>query len=207
MDILFFIAILMMSVIIHELSHGYVASFLGDPTARLAGRLTLNPIAHFDPVGSVIVPLFLSILPGGFIFGWARPVPFNPYNLKGGRWGPALVAIAGPMSNLFLAFVFGVFIRLSVENLSPVALMVLSQIVLINLVLAIFNSLPIPPLDGSKILFALLPYSWRSVETWLTRYWIFIVLAVVFFGGVFIITAMSFLFELLTGLSFKALFG
>ncbi|MFW5853452.1 MAG: site-2 protease family protein [Patescibacteria group bacterium] len=207
MEILFFIAILMMSVIIHELSHGYVASFLGDPTARLAGRLTLNPIAHLDPVGSVIVPLFLSILPGGFIFGWARPVPFNPYNLKAGRWGPALVAIAGPVSNLFLAFIFGVIIRLSVENLSPVALMVLSQIVLINLVLAIFNSLPIPPLDGSKILFALLPYSWRSVETWLTRYWILIVLAVVFFGGVFIITAISFLFELLTDLPFKAFFG
>ena len=108
--LIFFIAILIMSIVIHEVSHGYAAEMLGDPTARLAGRLTLNPINHLDMVGSFIVPV-LMYLATGFVFGWAKPVPYNPYNLKDGRWGPAIVAIAGPLANIFVAVFFGLLIR------------------------------------------------------------------------------------------------
>ncbi|HPI24743.1 MAG TPA: site-2 protease family protein, partial [Candidatus Paceibacterota bacterium] len=103
---IFSIIVLVMSVVIHEVSHGYMAYVLGDPTAKLAGRLTLNPIAHIDPFGSIILPLLLSLLPGGIVFGWAKPVPYNPYNLQAGKWGPAYVAAAGPASNILLAVIF-----------------------------------------------------------------------------------------------------
>src|SRR3989344_4725964 len=99
-DTIFFIAVLIMSVVIHEVSHGYVADYLGDPTARLAGRLTLNPLKHLDWFGSVIFPGLLILLHAGFVFGWAKPVPYNPHNLRAGKWGPAIVAAAGPASNL-----------------------------------------------------------------------------------------------------------
>src|SRR3989344_8193335 len=104
-DVIFPIIILLLSVVFHEVSHGFVAYFLGDPTAKLAGRLTLNPLKHLDPIGSVLVPL-LTYSAGGFIFGWAKPVPYNPYNLKAGRWGPALVGVAGPGGPLLLARLF-----------------------------------------------------------------------------------------------------
>ena len=109
-DLIFSIAILIFSVIVHELAHGYVAEYLGDPTARLAGRLTFNPVRHMDPVGSLLVPT-LSYMMGGFIFGWARPVPYNPYNLKNQRWGTALVAGAGVAANLSIALIFSFFFR------------------------------------------------------------------------------------------------
>jgi Zn-dependent protease len=120
-----------------------------------------------DPVGSVLVPALGAIF-GGFIFGWAKPVPYNPYNLKAGRWGPALVALAGPATNLLLAVIFGLIIRLTsgaVTLISP-----LGFVVQINIMLAIFNLIPVPPLDGSKLLFALLPNRWLGVERWLERY-------------------------------------
>src|ERR1041384_3295066 len=109
---LFQIAILIMSVVIHEVSHGYAASMLGDETACYQGRLTLNPIKHLDLVGSFIVPV-IAYMTGGFIFGWAKPVPYNPYNLRPGRWSEALVAIAGPISNISLAIIFGLILRFS----------------------------------------------------------------------------------------------
>src|SRR3989338_121736 len=108
---IFQVAILVMSVVIHEVSHGFMAYALGDSTAKYAGRLTLNPIPHIDPFGSIILPFILSLLPGGMVFGWAKPVPYNPYNLRDQKWGPGLVAAVGPVSNLFVALVFGLVIR------------------------------------------------------------------------------------------------
>ena len=159
MDInfVFFIAILIVSVVIHEISHGYVANMLGDPTAKLAGRLTLNPISHLDPVGSFIVPV-LMFFTTGFMFGWAKPVPYNPYNLRNQRWGTALVGAAGALANLLLALVFGVLIRLGpLLGLPDAFLQISVLIVILNLLLAVFNLIPVPPLDGSKVLFSLLP--------------------------------------------------
>ena len=105
------IAILLMSVVIHEVSHGAMANYLGDPTAKYAGRLTLNPIKHLDPFGSILIPLFLLIVQSPFLFGWAKPVPYNPYNLRNKKWGSAMVAAAGPGSNLIIALIFGLALR------------------------------------------------------------------------------------------------
>ena len=157
-QILFSIIILIFSVIIHEVSHGYAALYLGDVTAKYAGRLTLNPIKHIDPVGSIILPLLFAISGSGVILGWAKPVPYNPYNLRNKKWGELIVAIAGPASNILIAVIFGLLIRFSGILGLPTAFVQLSiSVVLINLVLAIFNLIPIPPLDGSKVLFAFLP--------------------------------------------------
>ncbi len=152
------VAILIFSVILHELSHGYMALFFGDPTAKLAGRLTLNPISHIDPIGSILIPAILALTPGGLIFGWAKPVPYNPYNLRNQKWGEAMVALAGPVSNLFIALAFGLFIRFSGIFLSSSVIEIMSIIVFINILLAFFNLIPIPPLDGSKVLIPLLPH-------------------------------------------------
>ena len=114
-DFIFIITILIFSVVLHEVSHGYMANYLGDPTARLAGRLTLNPLKHLDMMGSIIIPAILIITGAGFIFGWAKPVPYNPYNLrKGGKWAEALVGGAGPAVNLLIALIFGLLIRFSI---------------------------------------------------------------------------------------------
>jgi len=200
-NFVFSLAILVMSVVIHEVSHGFMAYFLGDPTAKMAGRLTLNPIKHVDPVGSLLVPGILALLPGSIIFGWAKPVPYNPYNLQAGKVGPALVAAAGPASNFFLALVFGLLIRfLPVTLLTPQAISIMSLVVAINLMLAIFNLLPVPPLDGSQILFSLLPYRWRFIEELFVRYQIVIILVVIFGAGFIVSGLTSFLFRLFTGM-------
>jgi Zn-dependent protease len=153
------IACLIMSIVMHEVAHGYMANWLGDPTARLADRLTLNPFRHLDPIGSVLVPGFLYLSNAGLLFGWAKPVPYNPYNLKSQRWGEALVAIAGPGTNIMLALIFALIVRTGAGMGVPPAFLELSSyIVYINVLLACFNMIPIPPLDGSKVLAALLPY-------------------------------------------------
>ncbi len=155
---LFIIAALILSIVVHEAAHGYAANWLGDPTARLAGRLTLNPVAHIDLFGSIIVPGLLYISSAGILFGWAKPVPYNPYNLKNQRWGEAMVAGAGPLVNIIIALVFGLLIRFSATlGLNDAFLALSSYIVYINILLAFFNMIPIPPLDGSKVLAALLP--------------------------------------------------
>jgi Zn-dependent protease len=154
--------IFIMSVIIHEVAHGLAALWLGDPTAKYQGRLTLNPARHIDPIGSVLVPL-ITYLAGGFIFGWAKPVPYNPYNLRDQKYGPALVGAAGPLANILIALVFGFILRvlLVTGNVSisdgGLISIVFSYAAMINILLAFFNLIPIPPLDGSKLLFAFLP--------------------------------------------------
>jgi Zn-dependent protease len=183
MDILILIIILLFSVIIHEVAHGYAALAQGDRTAEMSGRLTLNPISHIDLFGSIIIPGLLILSGTGLVFGWAKPVPFNPYNLRNQKWGEALVALAGPASNLLIAFVFGLFIRFSeMLSLSMAVVEIFLFIVVINVVLVLFNLVPIPPLDGSKILFAVLPYKYMQVRHALERFGIlFVVIFVLFF--------------------------
>ena len=155
---LFFLIVLIFSIIIHEVSHGYAAEILGDPTARLQGRLTLNPLPHIDPLGSILIPALLVFTNAGFLFGWAKPVPYNPYNLNNKRWGEALVAAAGPGANIILALLFGTMIRFAHNSLSPYFIQLAGVVVFVNILLAFFNLLPIPPLDGSKLLKSILPY-------------------------------------------------
>ncbi len=152
MSTVFFIFVIVFSAIIHEYCHGWMADQLGDPTAKYAGRLTLNPLKHIDPIGSILLPILL--IPTGFLFAYAKPVPYNPYNLKDQKWGPVKVALAGPASNFILAFVFGL-----AYQFMPVGPMseFLYIIVFANVILGVFNLVPIPPLDGSKVLFAVLP--------------------------------------------------
>jgi Zn-dependent protease len=147
------VAITIVSVALHEFSHGYAAYLQGDLTAKYAGRLTPNPLAHLDLLGSVIVPGLL-LLSGSPAFGWAKPVPYNPYNLRNRRWGEVLVAAAGPLSNVVLALIFGLVARLVGQG-SPLFDFAY-VIVVVNVALALFNMMPVPPLDGSKILGGLL---------------------------------------------------
>lgn len=201
-EVIFFIAILIVSVVVHEVSHGFAADLLGDPTARIAGRLTLNPIPHIDPVGSILVPAVLALIPGGIVFGWAKPVPFNPYNLRAGKWGPALVAVAGPVSNLLIAFIFAGVIRwvLPLGLISAAAGQIVVMVVVLNIVLALFNLIPIPPLDGSKILFALIPYRWRGVGEIMERYQLVLILLVILAAGSWLWPVVNLVFTFLTGL-------
>lgn len=154
---IFTIIVLIFSVIVHEVAHGYAAFSLGDPTAKLQGRLTLNPVRHVDPIGSVLIPAILVLTNAGFLFGWAKPVPYNPYNLKNQRWGEAFVGVAGVATNLFLAVLFGLVARVAYAN-GLNSFGDLSAIVtLVNLSLGLFNLVPIPPLDGYTVLRGLLP--------------------------------------------------
>ena len=151
---------LIISIIIHEMAHGYAANYLGDPTARLQGRLSPNPLVHIDPLMSVILPALLILSGSSFIFGAAKPIPYNPYNFRNQKWGEAFVAAAGPFSNICLAVIFAGLIRFSeVLQLSETFVYLAFQIVALNIFLAIFNLVPLPPLDGSKIFPKFLPFS------------------------------------------------
>ncbi len=193
-----------MSVVIHEVSHGYSARALGDQTAEYEGRLTLNPFKHLDPVGSVLVPL-ISYFMGGFIIGWAKPVPYNPYNLRPGRWSEALVALAGPASNLCVALIFSLFLRLilagEVAFATPALVSIVTLIVFINIVLAVFNLMPVPPLDGSKLLFALFPEKIMKFRAFFEQNSLVLILFFIFFLWRFIAPVSVLVFELFTGLS------
>lgn len=187
-----------MSVVVHEVSHGAVANYLGDPTARMAGRLSFNPLKHLDFFGSILVPILLILSKAGIIFGWAKPVPVNPYNLRG-KYGEAWVSVAGPASNILIALVFGLCIRFF-GNALPVSFVAVSaSVVLINILLALFNLVPIPPLDGSKILFAFLPPQ-SPVVPFLEKYSLFILLFFIFFLWEFLAPLVGFLFRIFTGI-------
>jgi len=196
------LAILLISVVIHEVSHGWIANYLGDPTAKYAGRLTLNPIKHLDLWGSFLIPISLLIIGSPILFGYAKPVPYNPFNLKNKKWGPAMVAIAGPASNLIIAILFGLTLRfipfgqsLYMQNF----VQIMAYIVLLNLLLAVFNLVPIPPLDGSKILFALLPYKYQQLSFQLERYGMILVLFFIFFLFKYITPIIFWLFKIIVG--------
>lgn len=200
---IFTILILIFSIVIHEFAHGWMADTLGDPTARYMGRLTLNPIPHIDLIGSVLLPLFLLISGAGFIVGWAKPVPYNPYNLRDQKNGPALVGAAGPASNLLVALIFGIIIRLLTFQGMPMDSSIVSLmgiIVFFNILLAIFNLVPIPPLDGSKILFYFLPYSMHEAREILERNGILFLFLFIIFGFRLILPIIYFLFSIITGL-------
>jgi len=207
MEFLFLIIILIFSVVLHEVSHGVVANALGDPTAKNAGRLTLNPIPHLDPIGSILLPGFLILMSqlggGGIIFGWAKPVPINPLNLRNKKYGSALVSLAGPGSNLTIALIFGLALRfLPLAELSPALVLVFSYIVLLNIFLAVFNLLPIPPLDGSHILFTFLPRSFDALRIFLSRFGLFVLLFIIFFFFGFVFLVVNFIFNLIVGTPF-----
>lgn len=158
MESVIIIAVLIMSIVLHEVAHGYAANWLGDPTARLAGRLTINPISHIDPIGSVIIPAMLYLTNAEFMFGWAKPVPYNPYNLSNQKWGEAFVAFAGPGTNFLLALVFAVLVGLrEALGLNAPFVDLAEYIVFINVFLGMFNLIPFPPLDGSKVIEPFLP--------------------------------------------------
>jgi len=176
---------LIISVIIHEVAHGYVAFRLGDPTAKSLGRLSLNPIPHIDMLGSIILPLICLLTGGGFFLAWAKPVPVQPRYFKSPVQGMMLVAIAGPLSNIILAYCAGVMLHLGVELGFPDVLMTfLFFFVYINIVLALFNMLPVPPLDGSRVLAWLVPSQVRQLIYKLEPYGIALVFALVYFGVV-----------------------
>ena len=207
-DGIFYIVVLKMSIVLHEFAHGYVAYLLGDNTAKASGRLTLNPIKHLDPFGSILLPLFLIITKVGFLIGWARPVPYNPANLTKSKNGDFFVAIAGICANLLIVIIFSIIIRLApllgmapYDAISPAPFYTITTIiVLLNIVLAFFNLIPIPPLDGSKVLFSFLPSSLRYVEDFLNRWGIFILIFFILFLWSNLSPAIYMLFHLLTGL-------
>jgi len=200
-DTVFYIVILIMSVVIHEVSHGFMAEYFGDKTARFAGRLTLNPIKHLDMFGSIILPVLLILTNSGLIVGWAKPVPYNPDNLSNRKWGTFFVALAGILANLLIAIIFSIIIR--VANYSQIVsepfYFICGLIVFLNLLLALFNLMPFAPLDGSKILFSLLPARFYYLEAVFERYSIFIFLIFIFFIWRHVFPILIFLFKFLTG--------
>ena len=217
-NFIFSIAILILSVVAHEVSHGYIAYLMGDPTAKRAGRLSMNPFKHLDMTGSFIVPLMLVLLKSSFVFGWAKPVPYNPYNLKNQKWGPGLVAISGPLSNFLIAGAFGLValflpldqtakteIGMAAVNgaaifgagYAPALFYFSSMVVWINVFLGIFNLIPIPPLDGSKVLFSFLPYNKLvNFQIFLEKYGFFILLFFLFSFSSVLLPVVFFLFRL-----------
>lgn len=201
-QLIFFFLIIVPSAIIHEYAHGFAADELGDPTARHAGRLTLNPLAHIDLWGTVFLPVFLLfVTAGGFMFAYAKPVPYNPYNLKNQRWGPALVGVAGPLANFLIALGFGLLVRFLPAG--PFVSL-LAIIVYANILLMVFNLVPIPPLDGSKLLFALLPDGSERLIYNLERFgWIFLFVFIFYFFH-WLTPLIGWLFRLLTGHYFFA---
>ncbi len=191
------VIILIISVVIHEVAHGYAAYRLGDSTAYRAGRLSLNPLVHLSWLGSVIIPFLLVASGSPVVFGYAKPVPYNPYNLTNRRWGEVIVALAGPASNLVLALIFGLTLRTGLVVNSQM-LDIFVSIVIVNLALMVFNLVPIPPLDGSKVLYSLFPDK-PEIRTFLERHSLFLVLIFIFFGWRYIAPLVYGLFNLIVG--------
>jgi len=206
----FALIVLLFSVVIHELAHGSVAYSLGDLTAKYQGRLTLNPLKHLDVFGSVILPLLLAFsywTTGiyGPIIGWAKPVPINPYNFKDQKWGSLKVAVAGPLSNIALAILFGLLIRFVPTEIHSLFTRdnfnIVDYIIRINIALALFNLIPIPPLDGHWILFTFIPNKLSRLRAFLQQYGIFVLIFLIFFGGLnWLFRIVEYLFRLITGI-------
>lgn len=167
---------------LHEAMHAFVAYWLGDDTARREGRLTLNPIKHIDPFMTILLPVALAII-GGPIFGGAKPVPFRPDQVKGGEWGAALVALGGPLTNLFIAFIFYGIWALSGAPIFGIGASILTTFITVNLGFFVFNILPIPPLDGSRVLYALAPEFVRAGMRYIEQFGIILVFILVLFAG------------------------
>lgn len=210
---IFYIVVLIVSIILHEVAHGYMANYLGDPTARLAGRLTLNPISHIDPIGSILLPGIL-LLSQTFthvplLIGYAKPVPINPHYLTG-KYDEALTAFAGPGTNIAIAVVFGLVIRFFAAGAETPLQDALATIVILNMTLALFNMIPIPPLDGSRVFAAILPgpigRAYDDFRFWFERLGMIsstLIIMLVFYyvlSGPFLVL-ISAVFQLLTGVS------
>ncbi len=197
---IFSLIVLLFSVVIHEVAHGSVALYLGDPTAKYAKRLTLNPIKHLDLFGSILLPILMLVFTFGRgpVFGWAKPVPVNPNNLKDKRWGELKVSLAGPGINIIVGILFALPIRFF--NLPGSLFLFFSIISIYNFLLAIFNLIPIPPLDGSHILFSFLPFRYARLKMMLSQYSLFILVLFIFVGGIRIVfIASEFLYALVSG--------
>ncbi len=181
LDVSLMVVVLLFSVIVHEVAHGYVAWLNGDPTARLAGRITLNPIPHIDPIGTILLPLLLLATGSRLLFGWAKPVPVNPSYFRNHRWGEVSCSFAGPGSNLILAALFAYLLRL---NLGGPGLVLLAYYgCTINIFLALFNLIPIPPLDGSHLVAAFLPYRLLQYYRYLEPFG-FVIIILLFYTGI-----------------------
>ena len=181
--LLIYIIPLLFAITLHEAAHGWIASKLGDHTARMIGRVTLDPTKHIDPIGTIAIPLVLLISSSGFIFGWAKPVPINFNALRNGKNGMIWVALAGPVANIVMA-VCWLFIMIIAINMNIAVLIEMGRIgILVNCVLAVFNLLPIPPLDGSRVISALLPNRLAYQYNQLEQYGLYILLGLMFLGG------------------------
>lgn len=202
MEIIIAILILIFSAVFHEIAHGWTAYVLGDHTAKNEGRLSFNPIKHIDPFGSVFVPLMFVLLNSGIILGWAKPVPINSFNIRDKKFGSAKIAISGPLSNLLLAIIFGLILRFTFPtNIIPSSVsLVFVYIVQINLVLAVFNLIPIPPLDGSHILFSFFPKMREKFLFAFSGYGIVIAIMIIFFFSPFIFGIVRALAKIITGI-------
>ncbi|GIW66406.1 MAG: hypothetical protein KatS3mg095_0304 [Candidatus Parcubacteria bacterium] len=193
MEIIILIIGLLISVVFHELAHGLTAYKLGDDTPRLAGRLTLNPINHLDPIGSLLLP-FISYSIGGFIFGWAKPVPINPLSFKNPKKDMALVALMGPITNILIALILLFLLKISIFLQMTINLDLILSFVRLNILLAIFNLLPIPPLDGSRIFLSFLPI---STQFFLEQFGFILIIIFIFFGFSLVINVVNYLMRFL----------
>ena len=203
------LGVILLSMTLHEAMHAFMGYFLGDDTAKAQGRLTLNPIKHIDPFMTILLPVILALTPGAPIFGGAKPVPFNPNRVRYGDWGAALVAIAGPLTNFLIAFLaFGSGVLSGVITSQGVEATLVGQIIMltmpVNLGFFVFNMLPIPPLDGSRVLYAFAPEAVRRGMEMIERYGVMVIFAIVLIASPVIsqimITCMNAIISLFTAL-------
>ncbi len=196
-----YLTIVVIALTVHEFCHAWAGHLLGDVTAKQHGRLTLNPVAHIDPYSTLMLPVALILLGSPVVFGAAKPVPFNPYAVRYGKWGAALVAVAGPASNLVMAIFVGTYLRF--VPVSGIAEQFLLQFVLINLAFFVFNMIPVPPLDGSRVLYAIAPSGMRDVMDQMERYGLIVIFVFLFisysFLSPYILTAVTGLATLILG--------